>query len=404
VLTNRFSSFVLFQFQQFARTLLDAAVEQQRDINNALESLSNTLSLSADLIGQGQGNPTWPYFFPPRFETYAKDFRATCHAELVGISNIVTKDQREPYIRYTTAHYQDAVKEAHLTKYGNLDNLDLDSSSYHPYFTKKGENGSIAEDDERDSYFVQTTQSPPDGDYDEINFNIASENDVRTNIDTVLLLQNETIISGIRPFIGLDEHEHNALHSDHNDGGETAHCFAFRAIHKDPDSDGADIVAVLTTAFSFDIALRDLLPDNVNGLLAVIDNGDCQQTMSYLVNGHEAIFLGMADMHDRTYHDMAANASLSLYDNPQFPYTTGHCMYTMVSSTRYYRLMTFVSTQPAEPTTKRLSFSCSPAASIPADSISSHRIRRQLEKQDTSHFCMCRSRGVLLGVHSYRNL
>ena len=151
--------------------MADAAIDQQKDLRSALRSLSDTISLSANLVTNG--NPAWPFFWPPMFQTYAEDFMEISQAEFVGISNIVQPNQRDEYIDFANSIHQGAVMEAHLIKHGNLDKLDNDTSIYNPFITQKTAD-EFVEDEERDLYFVRTIQAPPPRKYGpQINWNLA---------------------------------------------------------------------------------------------------------------------------------------------------------------------------------------------------------------------------------------
>ncbi|CAB9521527.1 Receptor-type guanylate cyclase gcy [Seminavis robusta] len=311
-------------FSQFARTVGDAAIDQQKDVRSAIRSLSDSITLSADLVSNG--NPTWPYFFPPMFEAYAHDYMEISKAEFVGISNIVSHDQRERYINYSTSVYEQAVKDAHIIKHGSLDLLNNDTAKYNPYVTKKTSDGFV-EDDERDLYFVRTIQSPPPRKYGpQINWNLASDPSIRVSMDSIMELRNETTISKIRPFVGLPADEHKGFHSD--DNADNPHCFAFHPVYKYVGDTSSDIVAIMSSAIAFDASMRNLLPSNVKGMLCEVTN-NCDQILSYLIDGKEAYFQGTEALHDKKYDDLSLEVDLSLYTNPNLPSTPGHCMYKM---------------------------------------------------------------------------
>ena len=79
IVSQRSLNICLPQFAQFARTVTDAAINQQADLRAAMDTISNTVSLSAEFLGHG--DPAWPNFWPPMFETYAQDFLKTSRAE-----------------------------------------------------------------------------------------------------------------------------------------------------------------------------------------------------------------------------------------------------------------------------------------------------------------------------------
>jgi len=252
----------------------DSAVDQQKDLRSALRSLADTISISAKLQAPKGADPTWPYYWPSMFETYAQDFMEMSRAEFVGISNVVQHADRDSYINYSTSVYQDAVKEAHMTRHGSLDFLSQNTSVYNPFITQKTKEGFI-EDEERSTYFVRTIQSPPPRKYGpQINWNVASDPSIQENMDSVFALQNETTLSMIRPFVGLPAEEHMGFHSD--DNADNPHSFAYQPVYKIPGDFSSEIVAVISTAIAFDASMRNLLPDNVKGMICVVEN-TCSQ-------------------------------------------------------------------------------------------------------------------------------
>lgn len=58
------------------------------------------------------------------------------------------------------------------------------------------------------------------------------------------------------------------------------HSLVFHPIHRDPDNYESDIVAVTAAGFAWDASLRNLLPSNVNGIVAEILN-NCNQSYTY---------------------------------------------------------------------------------------------------------------------------
>jgi len=81
------------------------------------------------------------------------------HTECFHVDNLVTKANKDGYLKFVTDSYQDWIKESHLQRYGAIPALNV--SQYHPYFTKLS-NGTFAEDTEDREFFIASWQfSPP---------------------------------------------------------------------------------------------------------------------------------------------------------------------------------------------------------------------------------------------------
>lgn len=143
-------------------------------------------------------------------------------------------------------------------------------------------------------------------------------------------LKNETLMSKIRPYRALSEEQHKKLH-DNKPDEEIAHPHSLvsRVIHEDIGDDDSPVVAIMSGFVAWDASLRNLLPEGVGGVIAVVAN-NCNQTFTYEIDGPNAYFLGFGDSHDPAYESSAVEVDLAPHTNPAFPTTPGHCMYTMV--------------------------------------------------------------------------
>lgn len=286
--------------------------------------MSDTMSELATLAGGG--TPNWPYFIPHKYETFAQHYKNMSSAEFVGITNVVPHDQRESFSRFVDENYEEVFAENHMIRYGTLDFLDTDPVKYSPYITKKVD-GKFVEDDERDSYIVRTIQSPPPRAYGpSLNWNLASDQGFAGYMNAAISLRNETTYSEIRQFIGLAPDEHKGFHSIENDNNP--HAFGHYPVFKVAGDQSSGVVAMLVTAIAYDASMMNLLPENVKGMLAVLEN-TCGQTFSYIIDGKEAIYQDMDDRHDQKYDDFAVDVNLAISRNEKLATTPGHCMYTM---------------------------------------------------------------------------
>jgi hypothetical protein len=73
--------------------------------------------------------------------------------------------------------------------------------------------------------------------------------------------------------------------------------YVFYPIFDGFEEDTRTVVGVMFMAISWANYFTDLLPDNIKGVKAVLDNG-CDSPMTFLLNGAEVLFLGEGDLHD----------------------------------------------------------------------------------------------------------
>jgi hypothetical protein len=151
--------------------------------------------------------------------------------------------------------------------------------------------------------------------------------------EAMFALQNEPVYTAVRPYAdnsALTEEEHNAMHSTRARSDISyPHSFFQAPIHEIPSDDKSKIVGATGFGFAWDFALRFLLPENVEGIIAEIQNS-CNQSSLYELIGVDAFYLGDNATKDSKYDDMAVARDLSFSKNPNFTTTPGHCRYTIV--------------------------------------------------------------------------
>ena len=105
-------------FEQFARTVADAAVEQQVNVRAAYDGICNAVSTAAYT---SQAN--WPYYTTPLYETYARRFRESGNIEVFTIFNIVKDKDRSQYEKWAKENHEEMVIDGHMAEFGNTDRL-----------------------------------------------------------------------------------------------------------------------------------------------------------------------------------------------------------------------------------------------------------------------------------------
>lgn len=149
-------------------------------------------------------------------------------------------------------------------------------------------------------------------------------------------LGNQTLAAAVRPYINaigtvMTPEEHDALHNSNSDIPTTdfPHSSFFYPVHESLDDD-SPIVGLIAGGAAWDRSLvRNVLPENVLGIFAVIQN-NCNQSFTYEIFGKVAYYKGVGDLHDPSYDDLEVAVNLSPKGHPKFDETPGHCQFSLV--------------------------------------------------------------------------
>ena len=155
-----------------------------------------------------------------------------------------------------------------------------------------------------------------------------------TGLPDFVDLKNQTVVSPVRPYADsgiITKTEHNAMHSSRSNLDISfPHSFLLTPVHKIPNDSESKIVAYVGGGFAWDFALRNLLPENVEGIIVEITN-TCNQSSLYELIGYDAFYLGENATKESKYSSMEVVRDLSFGTHPNYAATPGHCMYTIVS-------------------------------------------------------------------------
>jgi hypothetical protein len=269
-------------------------------------------------------NEVWPFVTLPFFESYAANIRATSQIEVLMVANLVKEEERTLYLNYTATNHEAWVAESHEVSKENVD--EFSPTGYTKYMKRL----SLAEwipDVPRATYWSTWQSTPPPFNYKLINWNVASNVDLAALIEAGTLLKNETLYSRISALEYLSAKDHDGLHS----ASPTPHAYVSRVIHEQVGNDDSPVVGVVTGGMAWDVALKDLLPDQQTGVRVVVRN-TCNQNYTYEINGPTAVFLGEGDLHEIFYNRMEVVVDLSTNNRTDVVKTKGHCLYSMVST------------------------------------------------------------------------
>lgn len=231
-------------------------------------------------------NQTWPFVTVSLYESLGANIRRISGTEITTVFPVVARNNSKAWLKYAHEKHGEQVRESHMLKYNSLDNLK--EVGYTPYFQRASPSGFI-EDIDREVFHPMWQFSPPMFFYKVINWNVASVPDLAPVIEAVKVLRDEILISRVRPYVAASmsftTEEHTRMHSDvEGSSTEYPHSFIFTPIRLDPKDPTSPVVAEIAAAMAWDFSLRNLLPDGVIGIHAVIKN-TCNQSFTYEIRG-----------------------------------------------------------------------------------------------------------------------
>jgi len=97
---------------------------------------------------------------------------------------------------------------------------------------------------------------------------------------------------------------------------------------EDPADPQSEVVAALSAGGAWDAVLYDLLPEDVEGIYAILSN-TCNQNFTFEMVGRRTIYMGIGDLHDTSYDSYEVVADMAINDHADFASTTGSCKYSM---------------------------------------------------------------------------
>lgn len=142
------------------------------------------------------------------------------------------------------------------------------------------------------------------------------------HVDAVFSAFSDVLVSLTDQLVG--EEEHQTSHA--TDRFLHPHSVAAQPVYRGLGTDTDDVVAYIYSTVSWDKYLLKLLPEEVKGIFVVLRNS-CGQSVTYELNGAEAIVLADSDIHDPSFDSQAV--SLDFTENYFDPTLTseidGHC-------------------------------------------------------------------------------
>mmetsp|Transcript_22665 Transcript_22665/g.50613 ORF Transcript_22665/g.50613 Transcript_22665/m.50613 type:complete len:1177 (+) Transcript_22665:27-3557(+) len=277
----------------------------------AVDALAMLMVSSARLM-----NETWPYTLLPDFASKAAKMRVLSHAIALQQYQYVVEDQRSEWEAFAKANegwVQETIEiQRNDTIFGsNLANI----SDYNSNFsTSIRYGGPVPNNTGPYTPTWQTYPMLPSGKFSAYNFNAIQHKLLGPGIEKVL--EEHKVVIG--PVLNFED-------SIEKGGANRVTIWAGRHVEGvDPiepvirvlypildsavgaitiDEDNSTVVGMLASSFFWRSFLVNILPEGENGLVVVFEN-TYNQTFTYEINGHKAVWLGPGDNHDTQFDGM----------------------------------------------------------------------------------------------------
>ncbi|CAB9517992.1 Receptor-type guanylate cyclase gcy [Seminavis robusta] len=314
-------------YNQFSQTIGDAALQYHDGLRKSLEILSVTIS-----TGASESADSWPTYHYPEFAPFAKQLLNLSRGEIFSSFNYVPKEERTGFEEWVSYNYQDWIAHDHMRVYGNLDRLDQNTSKFLGTISRSNPENKRERipEVEKDHYYVRVQSQPPfSAYYPMFLWNMG----VLEGADAIHHFKRGQYF--VTPFTFLpmmDRNDHKSYHSKDQDGTDNPHSILWLPVHREPGNYSSDMVAGVDLIFAWDASMRFLLPDDVHGIKAVIRN-DCDNVCTYRIDGPDALFEDLQDLHDPQYDEYRRDVTLVSYPEGAFEDDSGYhynnCAYTM---------------------------------------------------------------------------
>ena len=309
------------------------------------EGVSRQITIGVSGVSDSSGNPNnssrsgstgrWPFVTLNGFEPLMKQSIEQTGANFVGLTPLVSEEQRIDFEQYAYDNKQWIKNGLELT--GDIEELSIIMDfvnqripkQIHCLITESEESEEAVEDfEQQDQTFEESieegvaeieTEACPTKDlyapvrhvtpivnmWEQLNFDAFSFYFFKRVYDGMIAAK-EAILSEV---LNLDEVIFES-------SGSWPASFMAAPVYNTPNPEAKDrsIVAVLTAEMPWHRYFVNLLPEDIFGVFLVVKN-TCNQTFSYIIDGGNVTFLGPYDAHDIEYDEFEVSDMFTTFQS-----------------------------------------------------------------------------------------
>jgi len=319
-----------------ARLIIDSfhdSVERKLGAINVMADAITSYALSS--------GETFPGVTLPNFAVHGSNVRLQSDSPLVSWMPLVTDDNRLEWEEYALANrsqwdeaYQEDVELRNWQdqEFGIISNFTSmprpsnpadtnvlnDGTGFHPQIFSYGMVTPRGDEPEGSGPFLPLWQRSPVHPMNQmlLNFNIATAQTLSGVLPKLLETKEAIMNSVVFPppdpssvaseYLQLSQHRQQSF--EHQDDPHTF--FAYPVF--DSFGDNRTVAGVVSANTHWRHLFTNILPINANGYLCILENS-YNQTLSYRIDGPQAIYLGQGDPHDNRYDHLEHFADINKY-------------------------------------------------------------------------------------------
>ena len=280
------------QYQLFVNSIRDSVRNHVVNIEEGFSGMSKVISSDAKARGSQH-----PYYQLPNFEVVGGGVRKQSGVEVIAYSPILdTPDDVPAWIKYTsrTDHTWLAASVDAAVETGMNSRGEYDVGPFTPAVYNIAANGAIYAANGTGPFSPLWQVSPPPFRPSSINFNVNDFDFVRKGVAMLnqtrqavfsRILEPEQVRNIQELVMSPEQHEqyHNELVINGRD--HDAHSVYMVPVFADAFDTNSPLVGLLSSFFTWDRYVVNLLPEGVRGIICVIRN-TCGQAVSYELVGN----------------------------------------------------------------------------------------------------------------------
>ena len=326
--------FLHTQFTLFSQTVENSFRFNVHEIFEASRSVGRAVTTSAMTAKPAE---SFPYVTVPAFEARAYEARIKGGFEMITYAPVATNLQE--WINFSTSHidwYQESKEMFDQLEPGlnRTEETPLQSIPPVVYRLNNDGLGKAWEDNRLFCPSVHTSPPPLASAKAIMNVDFFSHPEILA-VSLAAEKLKDAVFSSFNYKIGFLQDlmgtavDHGRTHAENEGTADVPHpqSISAQAVFQGLSDDQLFAVGYIFTIISWDKYLINLLPQGVHGIVVVLKSS-CGDSVTYVLEGKEAIFVGLGDMHEEGYTKSKKTIMFSDYyiDSELANKTKGHCV------------------------------------------------------------------------------
>lgn len=259
---------------------------------------------------------TWPFFTLPDFEKFGAGSRALSGALLLAFTPVVANKDRANWEIYS-------VQNQWWVQQG-LDDLGIDKTprNISSFIYRKTTRSFVPELVDLEEYSPIWQMSPAPTDTSVVNFNLFNHPTFKRLVEFAIYTRKSAISEVLDTSLVFGTSAPQV--------GDDPQSIAVLPVFKEPNDAESDIIGFIVAVIPWGQFFENIIQDGQNGVFAVLEES-CGNAFTYKVDGGNATFFGVGDLHDQAYDSIKRSTKFVAHDGDLTGISglSDHCQYTI---------------------------------------------------------------------------